>query len=273
MSECFEDAALPGSTPAEGERGFLVTIALLLGGSVLGTIAWCGSMSGGMSMPGDWTMSMAWMRMPDQSWLSAAASFMGMWMVMMVAMMLPALAPMLSRYRRSIQDPAQGDLGRLTALAGSGYFLVWTIWGAIVYPLGVALASASMRWETVSRSVPIATGAVFLMAGFVQLSPWKRIQLRHCRNDLDCARSFSPDARGAVRFGIDLGARCSLCCSGFMMILLAGGVMDLRIMAIIATAINVERLGPKPERVSRVVGVVIVATGGWMLVQGLLNHR
>jgi predicted metal-binding membrane protein len=55
------------------------------------------SAMGGMPMPGGWTMSMAWMRMPDKTWAGAAASFVGMWAVMMAAMMLPFLAPMLQR--------------------------------------------------------------------------------------------------------------------------------------------------------------------------------
>ena len=53
------------------------------------------SAMGGMPMPGGWTMSMPWMRMPGQSWPAAAASFLGMWIVMMAAMMLPSLVPML----------------------------------------------------------------------------------------------------------------------------------------------------------------------------------
>ena len=59
------------------------------------------SAMGEMPMPGGWTMSMAWMRMPGQTWPGAAASFLGMWVVMMVAMMLPSLVPMLWRYRQA----------------------------------------------------------------------------------------------------------------------------------------------------------------------------
>jgi predicted metal-binding membrane protein len=68
--------------------------ALLFTASAAVTIVWCASMSamGGMPMPGGWTMSMAWMRMPGPTWPGAAASFLGMWVVMMVAMMLPSLA-------------------------------------------------------------------------------------------------------------------------------------------------------------------------------------
>ena len=83
---------------------FLGVSALLFAASAAVTIAWCASMSamGGMPMPGGWTMSMAWMRMPGQTWPGAAASFLGMWVVMMVAMMLPSLVPMLWRYRQAV---------------------------------------------------------------------------------------------------------------------------------------------------------------------------
>ena len=78
---------------------------LLFVASAATTIAWCGSMSAmDMAMPGGWTMSMAWMRMPDQTWSGAAASFVGMWSVMMVAMMLPALVPMLQRYAEAVAE-------------------------------------------------------------------------------------------------------------------------------------------------------------------------
>ncbi len=73
------------------QHAFFGVSALLFATSAALTIAWCEFMSamGEMPMPGGWTMSMAWMRMPGQTWPGAAASFLGMWVVMMVAMMLP----------------------------------------------------------------------------------------------------------------------------------------------------------------------------------------
>ena len=61
-------------------------------------------------MPGGWTMSMTWMRMPGQTWLDAAAVFVGMWVVMMVAMMLPSLAPLLWRYRQAAAPLTEGEI-------------------------------------------------------------------------------------------------------------------------------------------------------------------
>ena len=86
------------------QRALLGVSALLFAGSTALTIVWCASMSGmgEMPMPGGWTMSMTWMRMPGQTWLGAAASFLGMWVVMTAAMMLPSLVPMLTRYRQAV---------------------------------------------------------------------------------------------------------------------------------------------------------------------------
>src|SRR2546423_6052682 len=132
--------------------------ALLFAASAAVTIVWCASMSamGEMPMPGGRTMSMAWMRMPGQTWPGAAASFLGMWVVMMVAMMLPSLVPMLWRYRQAVTRETR--LGRLTALVGVGYFFVWTVFGMAAFPLGVALAAIEMQQPGLNRAVPIAVG-------------------------------------------------------------------------------------------------------------------
>jgi predicted metal-binding membrane protein len=263
------ELAAPGSGAAgtEGraglarERAFLGASALLFVASAAVTIGWCGSMSGGMPMPGGWTMSMAWMRMPGQTWPGAAASFLGMWTVMMAAMMLPSLVPMLSRYRHAVRGPDETRLNGLTALAGAGYFFVWALVGAAAYPLGVALAAAEMRWSALARAAPLATGVVLLLAGGVQLTPWKARHLGCCRDEPACGRPLSPDARSAWRHGLRLGVHCGLCCSGFMLILLVSDVMDLGVMAIVAAAITVERLAPWPERAARAAGLVVLAAG------------
>src|ERR1700741_312249 len=144
------------------ERAFFGVSALLFAASAAMTIVWCASMSamGEMPMPGGWTMSMAWMRMPGQTWPGAAASFLSMWVVMMVAMMLPSLVPMLWRYRQAVGRTGETRLGRLTALVGVGYFFVWTVFGMAAFPLGVALAAVEMQLPALARAVPSAIGVV-----------------------------------------------------------------------------------------------------------------
>jgi len=241
--------------------------ALLFAASAALTIAWCTSMSAmhAMPMPGGWTMSMTWMRMPGQTWSGAAASFLGMWIVMMMAMMLPSLVPMLRRYRRSIGEITDARLGWLTAMVSAGYFLVWTVFGTVAFPLGVALAAIEMQRPALAEAVPIAAGVVVLAAGALQLSAWKTRQLACCRETLRHGCTLPPDAVAAWRHGLYLGLRCCYCCAGLTAILLVIGVMDLGAMAIVMAAITAERLMPRGERVARAVGVVIVGAGLFLI--------
>jgi uncharacterized protein YqgC (DUF456 family) len=156
-------------------------------------------------MPGGWTMSMAWMRMPGQTWPGAAASFLGMWVVMMVAMMLPSLVPMLWRYRQAVGRTGETRLGWLTALVGVGYFVVWTVFGMAAFPLGVALATIEMQQPALARAVPIAVGVVVLLAGVLQFTAWKARHLACCREAPGRGRTLPPDAGTAWRHGLRLG--------------------------------------------------------------------
>ena len=249
------------------QQAFLGVSALLFAASAAATIVWCASMSamGGMPMPGGWTMSMAWMRMPGQAWPGAAASFLGMWVVMMVAMMLPSLVPTLRRYRRAVGRRGERRLGRLTTLVGVGYFFVWTVFGMIAFPVGVALAAVEMRQPALARAVPIAIGLVILIAGALQFSEWKVHPLVWWREAPGHGRTLPADARTAWRYGLHLGLCCVRCCINLIAILLVIGVMDLRAMAVVAAAITVERLAPAGERVARAIGAVVVGAGLFLI--------
>ena len=237
--------------------------ALLFAASTAVTIAWCGSMSaaGGMPMPGGWTMSMAWMRMPGQTWPGAAGSFLAMWTVMMTAMMLPSLVPTLERYHAAVRDAGGARPGRLTTLVGAGYFFMWSALGVALFPMAVALAALEMRMPALARAVPTASGVVVLIAGTLQLTEWKARHLACCRGASGRGSRASADARAAWRHGLRLGLHCSGCCAGPTAVLLALGVMDLRAMALVTTAITVERLAPAGERVARATGAVAIGAG------------
>src|SRR5262245_16382854 len=244
------------------QRAFFAVSILLFVGSAAVTIMWCASMSamGGMPMPGGWTMSMAWMRMPGQTWPGAAASFLAMWVVMMVAMMLPSLVPMLWRYRQAAAKIGDTYLARLIVVVGAGYFFVWTAIGIAAFVLGGALAAAEMRQPSLSRAVPIAASLIVLIAGAFQFTVWKKHHLACCREVPVEGRALLADAATAWRYGLRLGVHCSCCCAGLTAILLVMGVMDLRAMALVTAAITSERLAPAGERVARAIGGVVVVT-------------
>jgi predicted metal-binding membrane protein len=250
---------------------FLGVSALLFAASAAATTAWCDSMPGmdGMPMPGGWTMSKAWMRMPGQSWPGAAISFVRTWVAMMVAMMLPSLVPALGRYRDGVGPAAGSRLARLTAIVGTAYFVVWTALGLVVFSLGAGLAAIAMREPALARLVPLATGVGVLLAGVFQWSAWKARRLAACRAAPSCAGRPPADAASAWRHGLALGLRCSGCCAGLTAVLLVGGVMDLCTMAGVAAAVTAERLAPGGTAVARATGAVLLGAGALLIARAL----
>jgi predicted metal-binding membrane protein len=247
-----------------GVCGVLFTVA------VTATISLEMSMSmGGMPMPGGWTMSMTWMRMDGQTWPGAATAFLGMWVVMMVAMMMPSLVPMLLRYRQAIGTKWHGPVGWLTVLVGAGYFFVWTVFGIAVFPLGVALAKAEMQLPELSRAVPVAVGVVVLIAGLLQFTGWKAQQLACCRQAAGCSSVMPASVGTAWQQGLRFGLHCSQCCFGLIIILLVIGVMDLRMMAVVAAAITAERLAPAGVHVAQTTGALAAGAGLFLIARAV----
>jgi len=249
------------------DRAFVGISASLFAISTALTVLWCASMSDmqGMPMPGGWTMSMMWMRMPGQSWIEANASFLGMWVAMMAAMMMPSHVPMLWRYRQAVRSRGESRLGRLTLLAGLGYFVVWSLFGLAVFPLGAVLATVEMKYSVLAHAVPTTGGVLILIAGAVQLTSWKAHHLARCRELPARGRTITAQATTAWRQGVRFGLHCSLSCANLTVILLVIGLMDLRSMAVITAAITAERLAPAGERVAQATGAVVIVAGVLLL--------
>lgn len=222
-----------------------------------------------MPMPGGWSMSMMWMRMPGQSWLGAACAFVAMWAPMMAVMMLPSLLPMLRGYRRAIGGAGARRRAGLTALVAAGYLLVWSAFGLTAFPAGAALAALEMQHPALARAVPIAVGVVVLLAGGLQLTAWKARLLACCRHEPagggGGAGAFPADAASAWRHGLRLGLLCGKCCLGPTAVLLAAGVMDLRAMLVVTAAVTAERVLPGGERIARALGSVALGAGMFMI--------
>lgn len=250
------------------DRTFHVTAALVFATSAAVTIAWCGSMSAmpGMDMAGGWTMSMAWMRMPGQGWLDFAGIFLGMWAVMMLAMMMPVAVPMLARYRRAMRAR---NVDVLTAWVAGGYFAVWMSSGVVLFPLGVLFAEWTMQSPAVSRAVPVLGALAILAAGASQFTAWKLRLLDCCRHSIDCSRDTEPNYRAARRHGLKIGLRCVRCCAALTAVLLVIGVMDLRAMALVTLAISAERLTPANLRAAHAIGAILLLAGACAMFDAL----
>jgi predicted metal-binding membrane protein len=240
-----EPVVLSAAPSRASERAaYLAALVVFAAASSL-TIYFHRSMSGGMPMPGRWTMSMMWMVMPGQSWAGAAFVFIAMWLAMMIAMMLPSTLPLLLVYRRAAAFRGETRLGIKTFALGAGYFLIWTLFGVLAFAAGKVITRAAMMSLALSKLVPLAAAAALVLAGIYQLTPWKSSCLKHCRDPLLLvAHHLHGGARGAFRLGLHHGAYCAACCWGLMLIQLV-----------------LEKIMARGELVARMIGVAAILGG------------
>jgi predicted metal-binding membrane protein len=198
---------------------------------------------------------------PGLGWL------VGMWAVMMVAMMLPSAAPTIllfagiSRRRRLEGRPTVP-----AAVFTLGYLLVWMLYAA---------AAATAQWElhrlallspAMASATPILGGGLLVAAGVYQWLPLKSACLSHCRSPLGFfSTKWREGAWGALLMGARHGTFCMGCCWLLMALLFVAGVMNLLWVATIAAFVLVEKLVPGGDRLGRVAGMVLIGWGGWLL--------
>jgi len=242
--------------PAE----FIAVCVLAFAAGVSATAYFCRSMCCEMEMPGGWTMSTMWMRMPGQTWAASAASFLLMWLAMMVAMMMPSALPMFLDTRRSLVETKVANTPAFLTLMAAGYFAIWLAVGAVIYALGIAFAATAMRSEVFSRAVPLLSGASLVAAGAIQFTRWKMTHLLRCRSPYGCPISC-PQHETSFRLGCKQGAACCVCCAAPMTIQLTLGIMNPLVMIVVAMVIAAEKLLPRPAIVARLVGISAIITG------------
>ena len=194
--------------------------------------------------------------------------FVGIWVTMMAAMMLPSVSPMVLAYSRiSRHRAATGRPFAAPWIFVAGYLLVWTVYGLAaygVYRLVDAVAGGALDWD---RAGPWVAGAALAGAGLYQLTPLKEVCLRHCRTPLHfILHGFREGRRGALVMGVEHGGYCVGCCWGLMVALFALGVMSLTWMAVVAAVIFGEKVTRFGARFSRVVAVGLVFVGVWVAV-------
>jgi predicted metal-binding membrane protein len=250
MADQLQHKSSTGSSASSQPVEFIAVCVLAFVTGGLATAYFSRSMCCGMNMPGGWTMSMMWMRMPGQTWAASATSFLLMWLAMMVAMMMPSALPMFLKTGR--------QWASLCYIA-SGYFAIWLAAGIGIYVLGVAFATAAMQSESFSRVVPFISGASLIAAGAIQFTRWKMTHLLRCRSPLGCAASCAQDEK-SFRLGCKQGAACCVCCAAPMTIQLALGIMNPLVMIVVAIVIAAEKLLPRPEITARLVGVAAIGS-------------
>jgi predicted metal-binding membrane protein len=194
-----------------------------------------------------------------------AGLFLGIWVVMMVAMMFPSVAPMVLVHARIVRSRGEGALPTVSFVLG--YLVVWTAAGlvplAAIQLLGTSIASPLSGW------LPRLGGAVVLLAGAYQLTPLKNACLRACRSPLGFVMShnFGGGSPAAARAGMLHGLFCLGCCWALMAVLVVLGLMNLAWMAVFAVVFFLEKNWRHGVMLARVVGAACIVIGAAVLVR------
>ena len=192
--------------------------------------------------------------------------YVGIWVTMMAAMMLPSAAPMVllfSRVSRERQRRGQAFVPTWVFLVG--YLAVWTAYGLATYGLYRGVRAAGTGFLAWDRAGPYVVGAAVAAAGIYELTPLKSVCLKHCRSPMHYVLGGWREGKlGALRMGVEHGGYCLGCCWGLMIVLFALGVMSLFWMALVAGVIFLQKLAPRAERYTPAVAVVLVGLGIWV---------
>ena len=191
-----------------------------------------------------------------------------MWMIMMIAMMTPSVAPLIlifarvNRQRRQQQNPYIK-----TAYLFTGYFLVWTGFSLVATLLQWALQQVSLLSPEMITTSKILSGIILIAAGVFQFTPLKNKCLSNCRSPLEFIyRNWKEGKKGAIRMGIQNGIYCVGCCWVLMILLFVTGIMNLLWVALIAVFVLIEKIAAKPKWVSYISGVVLIIYGFRILI-------
>jgi predicted metal-binding membrane protein len=219
-------------------------------------------MYGSMQGPAAWMMTAHW----DAPHLVLLWT---MWAVMMTGMMLPSAAPLVLLYAGALRTRGVEHTGRrLYALTG-GYVLVWASFSIAATFLQRLLSAALVLTPMMEPATPALAAAILAAAGLYQLTPLKGACLRVCRSPLAYLLQHwgSGDTAAAFRLGAGHGLYCLGCCWAMMLLLFAGGVMNLTVIVGLTGWVLAEKLAPFGEHTAKVSGLVLLGLAGWIVVR------
>jgi predicted metal-binding membrane protein len=200
-----------------------------------------------------------------------------MWWVMMIAMMTPSAAPMVLLHTTITRRGSAAIEGQNPALATfafvGGYLTIWLVFALVAASLEAILerlylVSPMFMWS----ESPQLTGILLLLAGAYQFTPLKSACLDGCRSPIEfLSRHWRKGGGGAFRIGVIHGAYCVGCCWALMLLLFAGGVMNLLWIAGLSIAVLIEKTFPFGRAFGRAIGLLALAGGAFLLVSPLFH--
>jgi predicted metal-binding membrane protein len=252
---CGETAVQQARTdPISAHRNIVLGVLLVLAAAAWALLAWQGT-GADMAMASP-TMGMR------------APLFLSIWVVMMVAMMFPTAAPMILTFHKIQSSKRQrGEASVATWVFVAAYMLVWTMSGVAAYAGALVAEAIAARAALSPATAARFGGAVLVVAGVYQLTPWKDRCLSQCRTPIGfIMTSWRDGAAGAVRMGLLHGAYCLGCCWLLFVVLFPLGIMNIAAMAAITLVIFAEKALPWGRWAAHATAAALIVYGLVVLV-------
>ena len=231
------------------EHPLFLALLLILAAASWVILIWQSSMMNSMGM--GLTMGMG------------ATLFLAIWVIMMIAMMFPTVAPMILVFARVQRD--RGSFGRafgLTCVFVGAYLLIWTLFGELSYLGALAASGLAQQIPWIMMNAARIGGGILVLAGLYQLTPLKRVCLAKCCTPLDFIHGGWRDgSTGAFRMGLEHGIYCLGSNWLLFVLLFPLGIMNIAAMAGLTVVIFAEKMFPRWERIAQGVGLALILSG------------
>ena len=246
----------------QGERTLVVVLLVLVP-----VISWTWIVIMARDMYGPMTGASAWMMTPHWD-LPHLLLLWAMWVVMMTGMMLPSASPLILLHGAAARRAAPTTAPRHTYALAAGYLAAWTTFSLAATVLQRALASLLLLSPMMEAANSRVSAALLLVAGVYQWTPLKDACLRSCRSPVGfLIGRWRNGGQGAFWMGLEHGSYCVGCCWALMLLLFAGGVMNVVTIAALTAFVAFEKLVPLGRLGARISGAFMIAAACWILVR------
>lgn len=258
------------------DRAIVLAALAVVTALAWGYLAWLANdmWMGGMDMTGFRMIpaGRGWMMPASEPWRPFEFGYtLAMWIIMMIGMMTPSVAPMILIYARvGRQATAHGQPFAASAFLAAGYLLAWAAFSLAAAVAQWALERAALLTPMMASASDILGGIFLILCGLYQWTPLKDRCLAYCQAPLTFIMrngGFRGDPGGAAVLGLRHGLYCIGCCWALMTLLFVGGVMNLLWIAALAILVLAEKVVPFGRIVARLAGIGFIAGGVWLLVQ------
>ena len=246
-----------------------IPLTLLVSLIAVTAIAWAFTLYQPFAMSASMGSAMGEMEGMAMEGMAAGWSFAGLlifvtvWTIMMVAMMLPAAAPVILIFAAA-QARRDRHVAVPTWIFVAGYILVWAAAGLGAYVLDQVFTELLRSHASIDPGTwaPLALGIALILAGLYQFTPLKHVCLRQCRSPWGFVAQYWREGRkGAINMGVRHGLYCLGCCWALFAVLTAVGMMSIAWMLSLTLVVFAEKVLPYGVRISAAVGVALVAIG------------